>query len=55
MRCGEWRAYNQPLATIQASKLRIATTREAGMNQRRDKRDSTARSRSGEAHRPAAI
>jgi hypothetical protein len=35
MRLGEWRAYNQPLATIQAPKLPIAIWREAAMNRRR--------------------
>ena len=42
MRCREWRAYNQPLATIQAPKLRIATAREAAMNRRRDRPDSAS-------------
>ena len=40
MQRGEWRAYNQPLATIQAPKQRITTTREAGMNRRDRKRDA---------------
>jgi len=40
MRRGEWRAYNQPLVSIQAPKQPIASRREAWLNRAGDRSDS---------------